>query len=99
VHWADGGRTDEANMLLLCPRHHHAAHEGRWALTFEGRHARWTDPHGRPYRTPPPLAEPPSPDDLLPFFARSWFARPRPAPLPPDSVAAAAPPCSDEAPF
>ncbi len=82
VHWADGGPTSEDNVLLLCPRHHHAVHDGGWSLEFDGRHARWTDPHGRPYRTPPPLSGPADPDDLLPFFARSWSARRRPEPPP-----------------
>ena len=26
-HWADGGKTDLANLRLLCARHHTAAHE------------------------------------------------------------------------
>ena len=34
-HWTDGGRTDVANLLLLCWRHHHAVHEGGFGLTFE----------------------------------------------------------------
>jgi hypothetical protein len=29
AHWADGGRTDLDNLLLLCRRHHTAVHEGR----------------------------------------------------------------------
>jgi hypothetical protein len=27
VHWADGGRTDLDNLLLLCRRHHRDAHQ------------------------------------------------------------------------
>ncbi|MDT8370139.1 MAG: HNH endonuclease signature motif containing protein, partial [Longimicrobiales bacterium] len=39
VHWADGGRTDLRNLVLLCRRHHRAVHEGgmRVCLDREGR--------------------------------------------------------------
>ncbi|MDT8369993.1 MAG: HNH endonuclease signature motif containing protein, partial [Longimicrobiales bacterium] len=39
VHWADGGRTDLQNLVLLCRRHHRAVHEGgmRVCLDREGR--------------------------------------------------------------
>ena len=32
VHWAHGGRTDLANLVLLCARHHWSVHEGGWRL-------------------------------------------------------------------
>ena len=32
VHWADGGATSLANLLLLCRRHHRVLHEGGWSL-------------------------------------------------------------------
>lgn len=32
VHWAQGGGTDLANLVLLCGRHHWMVHEGRWQL-------------------------------------------------------------------
>ncbi len=32
VPWLDGGRTDEANLVLLCRRHHVDTHEGGWVL-------------------------------------------------------------------
>ena len=35
VHWIDGGPTDLANLLLLCWRHHHAVHEGGFAISFD----------------------------------------------------------------
>jgi hypothetical protein len=32
VYWENGGATDLNNMIPLCSRHHHAAHEGGWKL-------------------------------------------------------------------
>jgi HNH endonuclease len=39
VHWLDGGRTDLANLALVCRAHHRAIHEGGWQLTrgLDGR--------------------------------------------------------------
>ena len=34
-YWENGGSTDLSNMLPLCSRHHHAAHEGGWQLHLE----------------------------------------------------------------
>jgi hypothetical protein len=31
-HWLHGGRTDLANLALLCRAHHRAVHEGGWRL-------------------------------------------------------------------
>ncbi len=31
--WSKGGRTDLADGVLLCPRHHRAIHDGRYAVT------------------------------------------------------------------
>jgi len=31
-YWERGGPTDLDNMVPLCSRHHHAAHEGGWTL-------------------------------------------------------------------
>jgi hypothetical protein len=33
-YWENGGATDLNNMVPLCSRHHHAAHEGGWKLTL-----------------------------------------------------------------
>ena len=35
-HWADGGPTDLANLMLLCHRHHHFLHEGGMQVTAAG---------------------------------------------------------------
>ncbi|MDA0371950.1 MAG: DUF222 domain-containing protein [Actinobacteria bacterium] len=34
-YWENGGRTDLANLVPLCSRHHHAAHEGGWTLRLD----------------------------------------------------------------
>lgn len=31
-HWKDGGTTDRWNLVLLCPHHHKAAHDGRFTV-------------------------------------------------------------------
>ena len=33
-HWADGGPTTRANLVLLCPKHHREAHNGRWVVVL-----------------------------------------------------------------
>jgi HNH endonuclease len=35
-HWLDGGRTDLANLALVCRAHHRAVHEGGWRLVRDG---------------------------------------------------------------
>jgi hypothetical protein len=47
--WETGGATDLTNLVPLCTRHHHAAHEGRWTLTLH---------HDRTLTASPP-ADPP----------------------------------------
>jgi len=31
-HWADGGATDQDNLVLLCSEHHRLIHEGDWQV-------------------------------------------------------------------
>jgi Domain of unknown function (DUF222)/HNH endonuclease len=62
VHWLHGGRTDLANLALVCRAHHRAVHEGGWRLTHDpdGRLAA-TPPHRRHVPRPDPAASPTSP--------------------------------------
>ncbi len=56
VHWwRHGGPTDLANLLPLCSKHHHCAHEGGWLLTLgPNRELTITLPDGQIMRTGPP---------------------------------------------
>jgi len=45
--WETGGRTDIDNLLPLCSKHHHLAHEGGWLLRLDAdRTLRVTRPGG-----------------------------------------------------
>ena len=47
-YWENGGRTDLNNLVPLCSRHHHAAHEGGWGLRLDSaRTLHVTLPDGR----------------------------------------------------
>jgi hypothetical protein len=54
VHWADGGRTDLENLVLLCGYHHRVVHHGGWqVITAVDGHPQfvappWVDPDQRP---------------------------------------------------
>jgi hypothetical protein len=50
IYWERGGRTDLANMVPLCERHHHLVHEGGWTLQlFPDRRTIWRLPDGTTY--------------------------------------------------
>jgi hypothetical protein len=55
VHWANGGPTDVANLLLLCGRHHRLVHEEGWKIDGNpGGEVLFVRPDGRPLRTGAP---------------------------------------------
>ncbi|MCG7606839.1 MULTISPECIES: HNH endonuclease signature motif containing protein [Mycobacterium] len=67
VHWEDGGRTDLDNLVLVCPYHHRAHHQGGITITGPARRLVVTDPTGkrldagslaRPPTTPSPQVPP-----------------------------------------
>ncbi|MCL2781844.1 MAG: HNH endonuclease, partial [Actinomycetia bacterium] len=52
--WENGGTTSAANLLPLCPRHHHFKHEAGWKLELTPwGAAHWTSPTGQIYWTQP----------------------------------------------
>jgi hypothetical protein len=48
-YWENGGRTDLANLVPLCSRHHHAAHEGGWTLRLDPETRQLSINRGPPY--------------------------------------------------
>lgn len=58
-HWADGGETSLANLVLLCRRHHRMVHERGWQIQLDGGDGvRMTEPRGQTARAGPRLLEP-----------------------------------------
>ena len=61
IFWRFKGRTDISNLVPVCSKHHHLAHEGGWTLTMTpDRTVTWTRPDGTIHsahdsknRTPP----------------------------------------------
>jgi hypothetical protein len=45
IHWAQGGKTDLSNLVLLCRHHHWMVHEAGWRLSLS--------PDGRVLAVPP----------------------------------------------
>jgi Domain of unknown function (DUF222) len=53
IHWIHGGRTDLANLLLLCERHHVAHHAGEFEIFPDGpRRFRFVSSTGRNLSAP-----------------------------------------------
>jgi hypothetical protein len=56
--WAEGGRTDRANLMVLCTRHHHDVHEGGFRiLKRAGGGFRTLRPDGSEIEASPPIWE------------------------------------------
>src|SRR6478672_9979629 len=58
-HWEDGGPTELANLVLLCPYHHRLHHKGVITITGPPEHLSVTDSAGRAV-SPGSLARPPT---------------------------------------
>jgi hypothetical protein len=58
-HWEEGGPTELANLVLLCPFHHRAHHKSQLTLTGPADHLVVTDAQGREIK-PGTLARPPT---------------------------------------
>ena len=90
-HWEDGGATELANLVLVCPYHHRAHHRGLITITGPADDLSVTDSDGRPL-SPGSLARPPNrpPPDVPPCpgptgeRADWWWYEPfQPQPPPP----------------
>ncbi|ORV41261.1 hypothetical protein AWC02_17760 [Mycolicibacter engbaekii] len=57
-HWEDGGATEPANLVLVCPYHHRLHHRGLITITGPADHLVVTDTAGRQLH-PGSLARPP----------------------------------------
>lgn len=59
THWIHGGRTDLANLTLLCSAHHHLLHEGLFtARRRTNGTLAFADPRGHEIHTLPSRASP-----------------------------------------
>ncbi|MCY4397800.1 MAG: DUF222 domain-containing protein, partial [Gemmatimonadetes bacterium] len=82
THWAHGGETAMNNLVLLCPFHHRAVHEGGWRVEMDARGVpRFFNPLGVPV---PVVPAPPDIGGLLPQGASAGSAADLSASLPAD---------------
>ncbi len=58
-HWEDGGPTELANLVLLCPYHHRLHHQGAITITGPAGDLKVADSDGRQL-SPGSLARPPT---------------------------------------
>ncbi len=94
VHWEDGGLTELANLVLVCPYHHRAHHRGLITLTGPADKLTITDSSGQPLRPAslarppkhPPPAVPPCPGPTGERANWWWYQpfQPQPQPPPPN---------------
>jgi hypothetical protein len=91
-HWEDGGPTELANLVLLCPYHHRLHHRGGITITGPAEALIVTDNTGRPLNAgslarPPNLAPPAVPPCPGPTGERAdwwWYEPFQPQPPPPN---------------
>jgi hypothetical protein len=89
-HWQDGGVTELANLVLVCPYHHRAHHRGVITITGPADDLTVTDSTGRPLsagslaRPPnhPPPAVPPCPGPTGERADWWWYQPFQPQPPP-----------------
>jgi Domain of unknown function (DUF222)/HNH endonuclease len=89
-HWEDGGPTELANLVLLCPYHHRLHHRGVITITGPAVDPTVTDSSGRPLsagslaRPPnlPPPAVPPCPGPTGERADWWWYEPFQPQPPP-----------------
>ncbi|HEX7322697.1 MAG TPA: HNH endonuclease signature motif containing protein [Mycobacterium sp.] len=90
THWEDGGETELANLVLVCPYHHRLHHRGIITITGPAPNLTVTDSAGRPLgaaslarppkRSPPAVAPCPGPTGER---AQWWWYQPfQPQPPP-----------------
>ncbi|MGF2943961.1 DUF222 domain-containing protein, partial [Mycobacterium sp. Lab-001] len=91
-YWEDGGATELANLVLVCPYHHRLHHRGEITITGPATELEVTDSAGRPLR-PGSLARPPTgpPPAVAPYAGPTgeradwWWYQPF-QPQPPPTV-------------
>ncbi|WP_139811517.1 HNH endonuclease signature motif containing protein, partial [Mycobacterium avium] len=89
-HWEDGGPTELANLVLVCPYHHRLHHRGIITITGPADALSVTDSDGQPLsagslaRPPshPPPAVPPCPGPLGERADWWWYDPFQPQPPP-----------------
>ncbi|ORB03802.1 hypothetical protein BST33_02370 [Mycolicibacter minnesotensis] len=82
-HWEDGGETELANLVLVCPHHHRLHHRGLITITGPANRLTITDAEGqqlhpaplgrRPHNPPPTVAPSPGPTGER---AQWWWYQP-----------------------